>query len=226
MESIYSIRPDGSEVMSEGFTKLLQELNQAVAESGAKLEGNLFYFHHEIDYVGRLPDPRRAHKRRNYYRAIRHKRSMLEVGFNAGHSALLALSSNPNLFYYGVDICQNPYTKKCSEILERAFPKRIKMHEGDSREVLPYLATHNTDIKFDIFHVDGGHGAHTCRTDISNCLRLAERQEGAHLLLDDTGVTFIHDIFCEFVSLGFLQTESFGLMHEGRESLAARIIKR
>ena len=36
---------------------------------------------------------------------------MLEVGVNGGHSAFLALTSEPGLEYHGVDICEYAYVK-------------------------------------------------------------------------------------------------------------------
>ena len=44
------------------------------------------------------------------WRATRFKRLLLEIGVNAGHSALLALSANPSLAYHGVDLDGHGYT--------------------------------------------------------------------------------------------------------------------
>ena len=156
-----------------------------------------------------LPTADLAPARRNLWRSTRFKSRLLEIGVNAGHSALLTLSANERLVYHGVDIGQHKYTEPCVRFLTQEFPGRVHMYFGDSREVLPYLATHRRDFDFDIFHVDGGHTSELCRTDISNCLRLANHQVGRHLLLDDINASWIFDVYCEFVSFGYLATETF-----------------
>lgn len=212
---------DKNEKYSPKFLQILDELNRAVSASGAKLEGNLFYFHGEAGYLGSPPNPGRIHKRRNFFRALRFKKSMLEIGFNGGHSALLALSANKNLKFVGVDICINKYAERCSEIIKSHFGDRFEFRKGDSRDVVPQLATHS-DTRFDLLHVDGGHGTEVCRTDISNCIRVAAPR--AHLLLDDTSHIPILDVFQEYVSLGLLQTETLGGTWEKSENLFGSII--
>ena len=202
----------------------MNTLNEAVVASGAPLEGNLFYYHHSSDFLHSQPHPGRVHKRRNYFHAVRFKKSLLELGFNAGHSALLALSCNPGLRFVGVDIAQNKYTLKCAEIVRQLFPERFELIVGDSRNVLPYIATHRRELKFDLLHVDGGHGVETCRTDISNCVRIAENSGGRpHLIVDDTAHMPILDVFREFVSLGYLVTETMAHQWEQSENLLAII---
>ena len=98
-----------------------------------------------------------APARRNLWRAARFKERLLEVGVNAGHSALLALSSNPKLQYYGVDIVSHSYTIACVDFLKGEFPGRVHLFPGDSREVLPWLADRSGDLAFDLFSIDGGH---------------------------------------------------------------------
>ena len=150
-----------------------------------------------------------APARRNAWRAVRFKERLLEVGVNAGHSALLALSSNPRLEYYGVDIMSHAYTAECVDFLKGEFPGRVHLFTGDSREVLPWLVSRRAELAFDIFHVDGGHTDEVCRSDMSNCIRIAGGQRGRHVLLDDVHASWIFDVYCEFVSRGDLTTETF-----------------
>jgi len=206
----YSIdRRDAAEVFSGQFLGRLDALNRIVAETGEALEGNIFYWDREADFLGRPPVADLAPARRNFWRATRFKRLMLEIGFNAGHSALLALSGNSSLVYHGVDLAEHRYSTPCFEYLAREFPGRVHFWPGDSREVLPYLATHRGDLEFDVFHVDGGHTDALCRADMTNCLRIARGGRGKHLLLDDVNASWIFDIYAEFVSHGHLATETF-----------------
>ena len=145
----------------------------------------------------RLPPPSVAPARRNVWRAVRFKERLLEVGVNAGHSALLALSTSPRLEYYGVDIMCHTYTAECVDYLKGEFPGRVHLFPGNSREVLPWLVNRRAELTFDIFHVDGGHTSEVCHSDMTNCIRIARGQRGRHLMLDDVHASWIFDIYCE-----------------------------
>jgi hypothetical protein len=222
----YSLdRKDASELFTPAFNARLRALNELVRESGEIIEGNIFYWDNAPDFQAAPPDPSLAAARRNVWRATRFKRGMLEIGVNAGHSALLCLSANPDLVYHGVDIGFHKYTEPCVRYLQREFPGRVHFHPGDSREVLPVLATHRRELDFDIFHVDGGHTDALCRADVSNCLRLAKGGPGKHLLLDDINASWIFDVYCEFVSLGLLATETlFSDWEDVNRNVLARIL--
>lgn len=222
----YSIdRADGSEVFSAQFTRRLDALNRHIVDAKETMEGNIFYWDRDPDFDGRPPTANLAPARRNMWRATRFKRQLLEVGFNAGHSALLALSANPSLVYHGVDLGIHRYTAPCVDYLKAEFPGRVHFWQGDSREVLPYLATLRSDLDFDVFHVDGGHTSELCRADIANCLRLARGGRGKHLLLDDINASWIFDIYCEFVSQGYLTTETFfGDWEDANRNVLGRIL--
>jgi hypothetical protein len=218
-------RDNGGELFSENFLARLIALNAIVRDSGETIEGSLFYRDREADFAGRAPDEGLAPARRNLWRASRFKRSMLEVGVNAGHAALLCLSANVDLVWHGLDICEHAYVEPCVAYLAGQFPGRVHFHRGDSREALPRLATHRPDLDFDLFHVDGGHTDTLCRADVSNCLRLARGGRGKHLVLDDVHASWIFDVYCEYVSLGQLATETlFADWEEEGRNLLARIL--
>jgi len=222
----YSIkRDDLSEIFSPAFLRRLATLNGFVEESKEAVEGGIFYWHGETIRRDSPPAADLAPARRNLWRATRFKKRMLEVGVNAGHSALLALSGNAELVYHGVDIGSHRYAAPCVDFLRKEFPGRAHFHQGDSREVLPYLATHRAELDFDIFHVDGGHTDQVCRADVSNCLRLARGGAGKHLLLDDINASWIFDVYCEYVSLGRLTSETlFGDWEDVDRNVLARIL--
>jgi len=223
MQPDYALGPTGEEIFSDTFRARLRGLNEIVLATGAPLEGNLFYFQGTTDLTDR-PDPARIHKRRNLYRALQGKRRMLEVGMNAGHSALLALSAVPNLTYLGVDIASNAYTRLCADLMKHWYGDRFLFVAGDSREMLPALWLQGGRC-FDFIHIDGGHGAGTCLADMVNALHLAE-SEGAHLLLDDTSHPPIHGLFQRLCVAGQLEAEMCGGDWEGGENLLARIPRR
>src|SRR5574337_818006 len=199
----YTIRRDTlEEVFSNRFQRRLKALNAIVRTAGEALEGNIFYAD----------------------RAERFKERMLEVGVNAGHSALLALSSNPKLHYCGVDIMSHAYTKECVDFLKGELPGRVRFFPGDSREVLPRLADAAAELGFDLLCVDGGHTSEVCYSDDANCIRMSKGEKSRHLLLDDVHASWLFDIYCEFVARGDLTAETFfGDWEEAGRNLLARI---
>ena len=206
----YTIARDTlDETLSAVFQDRLARLNAIVQRSGEPLEGNIFYPDLDETYAGSPPAPALAPARRNLWRAARFKRRLLEVGVNAGHSALLALSANPRLEYTGVDILAHSYTVECVDFLKGEFPGRVHLFPGDSREVLPWLADRGDEMAFDLYGVDGGHTDEVCLSDMTHCIRMAQGQKGRHLLLDDVHASWIFDIYCEFVARGDLTTETF-----------------
>ena len=206
----YSIRRDTlDELFAESFRLRLMRIAEFVKASGEPLEGNIFYADLEDRYADQPPDRVLAPTRRNVWRAVRFKERLLEVGVNAGHSALLALSSNARLEYYGVDIMSHAYTAECVDFLKGEFPGRVHLFTGDLREVLPWLVNRRAELAFDIFHVDGGHTDDVTRSDMANCIRIGGGQRGRHVLLDDVHASWIFDVYCEFVSRGDLTTETF-----------------
>ena len=221
----YTIRRDTlDEVLSDLFSQRLQRLNGIVQRSGERLEGNVFYADGDkrFDQAPRRPIWRRPDAISGARRGSRQR--MLEVGVNAGHSALLALSSNPRLEYYGVDIMSHGYTIECVDFLKGEFPGRVHLFPGDSREVLPWLADRGEEPGFDLLHVDGGHTSEVCLSDMTNCIRMAHGERGRHLLLDDVHASWIFDIYCEFVSRGDLTTETFfGDWEDAGRNVLARI---
>ena len=139
-------RADASEVFSDRFVTRLRALNDFVRGAEEVIEGGIFYWDHDADFFDKMPDPSFAPARRNLWRATRFKKNLLEIGVNAGHSALLSLSANDNLIYHGVDIGSHRYTDPCVNYLAREFPGRMRFYPGNSREVLPYLATHRQRV--------------------------------------------------------------------------------
>ncbi|NES77365.1 MULTISPECIES: class I SAM-dependent methyltransferase [Okeania] len=188
------------------FLKSLFELNSVIAETNTPLEGNICYLNGwTSDMFQNTPPCNAPHlvlKRKNLVAATANRRRMLEIGFNGGHSALITLYHNPFIELHCVDICRHSYTELAAKFLQKKYPNRFYFYKGDSRDVLPMIAVKNRYIKFDVLHVDGGHGGNICRTDISNSIRLAANN--SILILDDTGAKHILNIYWEYVRFGYL----------------------
>ena len=163
------------------YREHLSALRAIILESGERLEGNLFA-EHLREEVPEHPVEIFRNKRVNYTVFATGGQSLLEIGFNAGHSCMLALTMNKKLKYVGVDIGEHRYTLPCYDYLKMAFGERVELHIGDSRDVIPSLRRERE--RFDLFHLDGGHGFNVAHADLCNLMDFAE--EGSTLLVDDT----------------------------------------
>lgn len=202
------LNPSSDPTYNPEFLKVLFELNQVIADTNEPMEGSLCYGNNvtreQFEKSPPVEIPGAVLKRKNLITVTAKGKRFLEIGFNGGHSSLIALYHNPFLEVHSVDICMHSYTELAAKYLKQRFPGRFHFYKGDSREVLPALAVRQKNLKFDVIHVDGGHGASLCRTDISNSIRLAARP--CTLILDDTRAKRILDVYKEYEDLGFLTT--------------------
>lgn len=171
---------------SDSWVQGLARLNRVIAATGQPLIGNLCYEHRQADFVDALPNPILRSKRDRFRRAVEGRTKMLEVGVNGGHSAYLALTSNPVLEFHGVDICDHAYVRPAVAHLQNEFPERVFFYEGSALEVLPTLP--NRGQRFDLFHIDGAKG--TYLEDVLNCERIMAG-DSATLIMDDTQVAIV-----------------------------------
>jgi predicted O-methyltransferase YrrM len=181
-----------------GFLEIVSKLNKVIAESNEPVEGNLFYAHHDeafpngpiVDYF--------ALKRANLMAACRGKGRVLEIGVNAGHSALMMLYHNPGLHYVGVDICSHAYTWKAMDFLNQQFPGRVTFFVGDSVFVLPEIRVTRPDLLFDLMHIDGLHTLAHCKTDTYNAITMALPY--GWIIIDDTDMKHLKEFYNELVA--------------------------
>jgi hypothetical protein len=161
------------------------------ADHSWRLEGSLFY-----EDQASLPAPLTElyrPKRRNYAIYALTGASMLEIGFNAGHSCLLALTVNRDLRMTCVDIGWHAYVQPCFDYLRSVFGDRAQLIIGDSRDVLPQLRGRT----FDLFHIDGDHEFSVAQADLCNVLSVA--RPGSVILFDDLdfpALSVLTDFYC------------------------------
>lgn len=148
-----------------------------IDSTGEKLEGNIFMLHETTTYTNAFFD-----KQVNFILASSKQNinNVLEIGFNAGFSALLMLISNPNLKITCVDICSHEYTILCFKKMKEIFGDRINILCGSSVDVLPKLIGE----QYDMIHIDGCHLVNIAEIDIKNSLQLCK--SGTILIMDDT----------------------------------------
>lgn len=111
--------------------------------------------------------------------------NVLEIGFNAGSSADIILGNNPNINLVSFDIGSHDYVSLAEKYINEKYPNRHKLIIGDSTKTIPL---YETDIKFDVIFIDGGHEYHTVIADLTNCHKLAH--ENTIVMLDDYSANY------------------------------------
>ena len=120
-------------------------------------------------------------------RELVHKRapkSIMEIGFNAGHSALLFLANTPpETKVVSFDLGEYAYVFAAKRYIDAMFPGRHTLVTGDSTVTIPKyeeqvahrMKDPNTapPMRFDFIFIDGGHQNDIPMKDILNSQRLA-----------------------------------------------------
>jgi predicted O-methyltransferase YrrM len=178
----------------------LRRLNEIVSETNELLEGNLCYFNQQRDFKYSPPDPRRGARWETYLRALAGRSRILEIGFNAGHSALLALTHS-NATVTSIDDGSHAYTAPAAAYLRRAFADRLFFLASDSRR-MPMLSRELGLGTHDMIHIDGGHAPEIFASDIATALTFS--MPGTLVLIDDLYVPAIRQMTDQLVADGLL----------------------
>lgn len=111
-------------------------------------------------------------------------RRVMEIGFNAGHSAEVLLASNRNIQLTSFDLGVYETVAKAKTYIQTVYPNRHTLIIGNSVETIPKFIQDNPGTKFDLIFIDGGHDYEVALADIENCRVLAH--DDTVVLLDDT----------------------------------------
>ncbi len=189
----------GDVEQSDDWLQGLWRLNAVVAATGEPLYGNVCYDDLQDDYLTRPPNPTTRPKRDRLRTTFAGRTRLLEVGVNGGHSAYVALSANPDLSFYGVDICEHAYVRPVIAMLKEEFPGRVSFCAGNSLRVLSELAKKTE--RFDAFHIDGA--KHLYFRDILNCARMIDGDSGS-VIVDDTQLRSVAWVWRTSVRYGLI----------------------
>merc|ERR1719401_2889820 len=92
------------------------------------------------------------------------------------------LSAHPKLHMIAFDLCEHSYTRPCFEALSAIFPGRLELVVGRSQKSLP-LWVKSSNIRADLFHIDGDHSPEGALTDLEQAHAAA--RPGAWVVFDD-----------------------------------------
>jgi predicted O-methyltransferase YrrM len=168
---------------------LIKELNEI---AGRDMEGNLCYLNLQVPENYEFYDFF-ENKRRNIISIASKYNRITEIGFNAGHSAALMLTANPNLHLTSVDIGYHSYTLPCADVIQRYFPGRHKLILKDSSKIDKHEIQHS-----DAVIIDGGHLFENCLLDIAICV--AYCKPGTIIVIDDYRYGPTHEAVNRFLS--------------------------
>jgi predicted O-methyltransferase YrrM len=153
-----------------------------------------------------------------------------EIGFNAGHSAVMWLhGTRAHLVEF--DLQSLPYSAASRSFVERSFPGRVHFHVGKSRQtVASYAAAvHNGSAPpCDLWLVDGDHGI-GAKDDMLNAL--AASRAGTVVVVDDASLRFpllrkywrIHVAIGSIRELACVQLSRRGVTHTAKGWCIGRV---
>jgi len=107
---------------------------------------------------------------------------IMEIGFNAGHSAEVFLNNNC-MHLVSFDLGQHMYVLEAKRYLDHKYPKRHLLVLGDSQISMPKFLADYPGITFDVIFIDGGHDYEIAKSDMENSLKMAT--DNTLIIMDD-----------------------------------------
>lgn len=176
------------ECISKNYHHIVN-LKEIVERSGELLEGDCLYQHQTTNML-----PELVNKQRNIFTLAKSCNKILEIGLNAGHSALLMLLANPNAILYCFDICDHRYTKLCFQYLYENFGGRVMLYEGDSNVTVPMFMKEACDL----YHIDGSNDYYIANIDFYACRALSKFN--SIVIFDDVNMSHLRSLWDKYVS--------------------------
>lgn len=186
-------------------SKILTDLNCIVISTNVFLEGGCIYNNTNKEDLGDMMSNIRRDEdvdkvRNNLFSLSKKSQRILQIGVNACHSCALFYHANPDVEIVGFDLFNHEYTDPCTNYLSFNRRLKLKMIRGNTMDT---LAEYNSDRKFDVIHVDGGHEIDVLRNDIEQCRRFANQY--TYLVIDDTNLDNHQEIISECIAKNLIK---------------------
>jgi hypothetical protein len=111
-------------------------------------------------------------------------KTVCDVGFGAGHSALLFLRERSDVTVYSFDVGLSRHFTAAHDYLDGAYPDRLMLFAGDSAVTAKQMPAYFPNAKCDIIYIDGSQSYAGAAADIANFRPLASKE---HVLVFANG---------------------------------------
>jgi len=167
-----------------------------IQKIGNNPEGNIYTSHLSVKEQDLM-----IPKQKNIVNLVKNIKpiNVLEIGFNAGFSALLMKMSYPDLKMTCIDINYHHYVKPCFDQISGDF-NNINIILESSNTALQNLQ--NDKKIYDLIHIDGDHSLEGARKDFENCLKLSKK--GTVIIFDDTNINYLDNLCNNFIKRGLV----------------------
>ncbi len=178
-------------VINDAKNYINYNLLPIIKECNEPLEGNVFMTHNTLDYTEVY-----LNKIKNIILVAKNNniRDALEIGFNAGFSALLMLLSNPNIIVTCIDNGEHSYMLPCFMKMKSFFGERLHLFKSESIYLDKFI-TH----KYDLIHIDGSIKPDIIERDIINCYNVTK--DRCIMIIDDYDINYIYNIWNKYIEL-------------------------
>lgn len=179
----------------------LEALKEIIINSNSILEGNCFYYHQTLNEF-----PELYQKQVNlFWCGKQATENICEIGFNAGHSAMLMLLGRDTtpINFTVFDIGHHSYTIPSYEYIKSQFSHvNFEYVQGDSTVTMPNWIDNNPELmyKYEVVHVDGGHSLHCITHDMKNADLLVKKN--GIIIVDDINFHYINECVDLYISTG------------------------
>jgi hypothetical protein len=142
------------------------------------------------------------------------QKTVCEVGFNAGHSALLWLLTGATRVI-SFELGHHKYSHVAAQWISARFPGKLHLVMGDSSQTVPTFHTMFPHEKCDIVLVDGGHYFEPAWNDLVHFKELVDLGSGSGSGANNDGhVLLVDDTEMSEVGAAWAQAQAEGLVVE------------
>lgn len=182
-------------------------IDTIIRDSKHIVEGNCLYLHKtHLKPYGHGNRDLKLTLRRNLYTLAKKAENLLEIGLNGGHSMAVFFLANPSLRVLSFDICEHQYVEFIASYYKNKY--NFEFVKGNSLET---VKSYNSDQKYDVIHIDGGHDIDCVENDLINCKKFAHNN--TMLVFDDSHAPHIQRILNEFCEKNFIVEVDYTAHH-------------